>query len=68
MPKFIVSEVVETRIEYVVEAPDAKAAEYGLKNYKKALANGDKAFGEVRYSSTETHVITKEMRGVINND
>lgn len=35
MPKFIVSEVIESRVEYVVEARDAKTAEDALKSYKK---------------------------------
>ncbi|MEK5038816.1 hypothetical protein [Sporosarcina sp. FSL K6-3457] len=67
MPKFIVSEVIESRVEYVVEARDAKTAEDALKSYKKTRANGGRVIGEVRYSSTESHITTKELRGVINN-
>lgn len=67
MKKFIVSEVIESRVEYVVEAYDAKTAEDLLRKYKKARANGAKLIGEVRYSSTESLVTTKELKGVINN-
>ncbi|EGQ21113.1 hypothetical protein HMPREF9372_3396 [Sporosarcina newyorkensis 2681] len=66
MPKFIVSEVVETRREFVVEAKDTRDAEDYYRHYKRT-ANGT-AKGMVRFSSTESHIITKELRGVINND
>lgn len=66
MAKFLVSEVVETRIEYVVEAHDGMAAEQLLKHYK--LSRNGTAQGMVRYSSTESHITTKELRGVVNND